>query len=217
MASRRSAWGLAAFMASVASVASVACKPGEVRRAAPPPSAPAAEVAPAPMPGSGASTEIAFWLMSEDTWRSTLYWLADGEIREGDTVATAGTSDAEAVGPLRWLTGCPGACSVRIRCPLRGTIAASALPSNSCAPLDVVVESRCSDDVVRPIQLLLDGRCGQDDGPRASVVVVGEPVQDGAIAGWAPLVGARYVPCASLAACRSDLAALGPGDQVAAR
>jgi hypothetical protein len=154
--------------------------------------------------------QLAFWLVSTDTWRSTLYWLADGDIMEGETLTTASAPDIEPVGTLRWLTGCGarGGCSIGIRCPLRGPIEGAPPRGGACAALETTITSRCSDGLERRLRLSLDGRCAEEEGPRASLVVAGEPISDGEIAGWAPAEGLRYVPCGSLGACRNDVASL---------
>jgi hypothetical protein len=181
-----------------------ACAPatGNVRQQAPqhePPAVRPQRAAPA------SSSAFGFWLVADETWHSTLYWLADGRVNEGPTTATEGAPDVEPTGTLVWVGGC-GGTECNLSCPLRGTLEpGSARGLARCEARRILVKSRCSDGRERTVRLELDGRCDDDQGPRAVVMVEGEPVSDGSLPGWQP-ISARYMPCGSLAHCGLDVA-----------
>jgi hypothetical protein len=154
---------------------------------------------------------IGFWLIADDSWRSTLYWMGEGRMHEGQTVATHGAPDADPTGTLTWVEGCDdGDCPTSLRCPLRGAIV-QIDDDNGCGALRITVRSACSDDRERELRVELEGRCTGDADRRANVTVENETVTDGVIPGWRALTAARYLLCNSLESCRPDLAVIERG------
>lgn len=180
---------------------------------------PTAKATPAPtLPPSSVAPEddrriMGFWLIADDSWRSTLYWMGDGRMHEGQTVATHGAPDREPTGTLTWVQGCDdGDCPTSLRCALHGPIA-QIDDDNGCGALKITVRSHCSDERERRLRIELEGRCTGDADRRANLMVENETVTDGVIPGWRALSALRYLLCTSLESCRPDLAFLEDRDQ----